>query len=167
MFSHKTCLILTMLRPSRQQRPLRSNFAPTWGGTSHLVPPHRCAVRRGIKSQKLRYAMLWPACPSNPSGHFGHSRCLQRMRSTFWSFERTFAWAVQTEQVLMGKLKSILLMVSAQTTIFFAIVPVGTGTGDSRIRFSLSNQGGRINSSRDEASRKRTKSKTSVLINLL
>jgi hypothetical protein len=29
LFFHKTCLTLTMLRPSRRQRPLRSSFAPT------------------------------------------------------------------------------------------------------------------------------------------
>ncbi len=78
-FFHKTCLILTMFRPSWHQRPLRSSFAPMTRGTSHLVLPHRGTVHRGghqiIKAQ-VRQCSGQPA-QASPSGHFRNSRCLQ------------------------------------------------------------------------------------------
>ncbi len=40
----KTCLVTIWPPLSLQQQLLRSNFAPTIGGTAHLVPPHRGPV---------------------------------------------------------------------------------------------------------------------------
>ncbi len=71
------------------------------GGTVHLVPPHRGPVRSGgyqISETQIYQCPCQPTSAS-PSGHSRHTGCLQRVRSTFWFFERCFAWAVRKEQV--------------------------------------------------------------------
>ncbi len=88
LFLRKTCLTLTMLRLSRQQRPVRSRFAPrmrrnrpSGSASSRHSSPWQASNHRNSGTP-----MLWPACPSKSYG-----RCLQRIRSTFWSLERSFA----------------------------------------------------------------------------
>ncbi len=107
-FSFTQHVTLTMVRPSRRQRPLRSSFAPTMRRTGHLVLPHWgavCCGRHQVTEVQVHQCFNKPA-RSSPLWHFGHSRCLQRIRSILWSFEKCFAWAVppptQAVQLLLA-----------------------------------------------------------------
>ncbi len=64
---------------SGQALPLR------WGGTSHLVPPHRGAVCHGrhqITNTQVCECFGQPA-QASPLGHFRHSRCLNELDQPF------------------------------------------------------------------------------------
>ncbi len=84
-FCHKTCLILTMFRLSRQQRPLRSSFAPT---LRRNQPFGSASLRRSWPWRASNHKAQVRQCSSqpaqaSPSGHFRHGQCLQRIRLTF------------------------------------------------------------------------------------
>ncbi len=64
----------------------------------HLIEAQFTAV--GIKSQKLKYSNALASLPMQvPQDILDTVNCLQWIRSTFWSFERSFAWEVRKEQI--------------------------------------------------------------------
>ncbi len=78
LFFHTTCLTLTMSDRCGGSDLTGQALPLGWGGT--------CSSYK-----RLGPSVLWPACPSKSFGTFlTHFWCLQRIRSTFWSFERSF-----------------------------------------------------------------------------
>jgi hypothetical protein len=72
LFFHKSCLTLTMVRPSQQQRPFNPISVSTmrWNLRSGSASLRRSSPWRASNHRKSATPMLWPACPSKSFGTF-------------------------------------------------------------------------------------------------